>query len=1209
MVANSDIQIWQDAVKGINETGKADLNKEEWSALTVLNGCLSSGNFSSEESRSSYKTLKDSINQHVGNPALQKSLYDFISLCYKYATAQPVTEALNNPTAKEKLPIKQNQPTPNENKQSITLKNILFGSKGAFSKNLKFAAVCLLVAVALAGIIYALNAGTSMSGYVTALVIGTLASISLLRKNQNGKIREKLAFAGAAIAGIFMYSRYGQQISGSSAFVWTFLGVGLVLSFVGKNKPKWTVWFAEVIPATLCFLAFERLGGAISGFGAKDMVLGYLASVRYVEAFKIFLLFCLFQSFANNAVVTQYRERVCSKWKDILFYGVQTTIVLLLLCVSLNPFKLPIFDSVKSELIAFSQPVRVSAEVFDANGKTLGSAEKTPISSALLCEHIPGYLATAYDFHYDGSFDTARITFEYDAGLGKVSDRFQPRIYYFNEIDGTLEELPNQIVYADYNGGWSSVSAKTAHFSIYILLNSVEYNKVWTAEIRRPAETDLCSCGSSATVPTHLVNFDVVFVIDESGSMNQNDPNRLRVEAAKQFIDMLAEDSKNNRAAIYGFENWSRYILNLTALNDKEAVKASLNSIHSGGGTNIYSGLQAAVQEIEANNNSYTPVIILMTDGQDNSTLTNYTPLIDRANAKGITVFAIGLGKDVNSVLLRQICDNTGGGVYYYAESSDVLPSIFKSANAAIIDYEKDSNGDGISDYYAQLLSDGTLRLSNGSAQFKGIDWVNCPADLDGDGLKNGEELVITGKIVNGAMMVFVEMRSDPTDKNSIDNKTDNVPIVFVPGTMGCWETKEFDNIVNCIKENISSITDHIKDIESEIRGHKITDKILKAELEFGILNLNKLQDCFNENIVNKTKTKNYYNTQIKDKNCSLIGTYYIEPLMDSYVDFFEALEQNGYKQNRDYFIYGYDTFRDDIENVSGKKLAEYVEYVLKVTKAKKIKLIAHSQGNLVARTYIELLGGHEKVETFIMVAPPNRGVDVMDDLYYNGKDPLSKWNTGFSSWIRELMIKFFTWWSPKDNGGIEKSVPIYKFYKVTNKQMSTLLQTSGNAVKGMLTRDALLEKLNELPNAYKLTEIPNLVIIRAKNVADKKNTVIGHNGDYSVDNNGLVNIGKPDLGEGDGTVAFASNLIPGLIFKVKTFSSLEDIHQGLFKNNNKNGLSSMVKTSVIRNDLYGAHLKYEIKGLNCYTHILYELNIYGWKDANEKKELEKYDN
>ena len=89
MVANSDSQIWQDAVNGINDLGQTDLTPEEWSALATLNGCLNSGDFSSDESCFSYQVLNDSLNRHGNNPVLHMHLYNFVALCYKYATVQP----------------------------------------------------------------------------------------------------------------------------------------------------------------------------------------------------------------------------------------------------------------------------------------------------------------------------------------------------------------------------------------------------------------------------------------------------------------------------------------------------------------------------------------------------------------------------------------------------------------------------------------------------------------------------------------------------------------------------------------------------------------------------------------------------------------------------------------------------------------------------------------------------------------------------------------------------------------------------------------------------------------------------------------------------------------------------------------------------------------------------------------------------------------
>jgi len=84
MVSSQDLQIWQQAVNGINDSGKADLTQEEWSALSVLNNSLSNGNFRSEESRYSINAIKENLSIHRNNPILQTHLQIFIDLCVKY---------------------------------------------------------------------------------------------------------------------------------------------------------------------------------------------------------------------------------------------------------------------------------------------------------------------------------------------------------------------------------------------------------------------------------------------------------------------------------------------------------------------------------------------------------------------------------------------------------------------------------------------------------------------------------------------------------------------------------------------------------------------------------------------------------------------------------------------------------------------------------------------------------------------------------------------------------------------------------------------------------------------------------------------------------------------------------------------------------------------------------------------------------------------
>jgi len=117
MIANSDMQLWQDTVKGINETGKADLTRDEWSALTTLNSSLSSGNFQSDESRSSLSLLRNNLSRHENNPALQMHLQKFIDLCDKYFKAKV---APASPPVIQQVTVSNNTPKDSRKKSSLT---------------------------------------------------------------------------------------------------------------------------------------------------------------------------------------------------------------------------------------------------------------------------------------------------------------------------------------------------------------------------------------------------------------------------------------------------------------------------------------------------------------------------------------------------------------------------------------------------------------------------------------------------------------------------------------------------------------------------------------------------------------------------------------------------------------------------------------------------------------------------------------------------------------------------------------------------------------------------------------------------------------------------------------------------------------------------------------------------------------------------------
>ena len=210
---------------------------------------------------------------------------------------------------------------------------------------------------------------------------------------------------------------------------------------------------------------------------------------------------------------------------------------------------------------------------------TLKVARASRYDNILISPAIPGYLNAAYNLTVSGDFESASITFTLGKNAGTISDKFQPRIYYLDENTGLFEELPNQQITSD-----GKITASVTHFSIYVLLNKIDFDSVWSNDIRPVGRT---ASGDHASM-------DIVFVIDASGSMEWNDPNRMAIELSKNFVAKL---NNTDRAAVVEFTDYASVFQTLT--NDKNAINNALDRINYSGGTFILGGLRKAVSILE----------------------------------------------------------------------------------------------------------------------------------------------------------------------------------------------------------------------------------------------------------------------------------------------------------------------------------------------------------------------------------------------------------------------------------------------------------------------------------------------------------------------------------------------------------------------------------------------------------------------------------
>ena len=394
---------------------------------------------------------------------------------------------------------------------------------------------------------------------------------------------------------------------------------------------------------------------------------------------------------------------------------------------------------------------KVTASVsLNGNGKqtdTLIVKEITKNDNALVSDKTAGFLGNAYDFSIDGSFESATLTFNYDKSLGTIGNSFQPRIYYLNENNGLLEELPNQTV---KNG---TVSATTTHFSTYILLNKVDFDKIWNEDIRIPEDWNV-----------NDTSLDIVFVIDYSASMDWNDPQKIHRSLSKAFIEKF----RNNldRGAVVKFIRSATLVQSLTS--NKMVLNNALDSIvYDDGygtlsGTDGSTGIKLALDQLNNSNAAYK-YIVFLTDGEDNGYTYSYSDLINRANQNSVTIYSIGLG-DASTTILERLSSETAGKFYMATSGSDplTLDEIYKEIENETIDYSIDSNNDGINDYYTQLIKEGKLLPGNGSHELVGID-LNSSADYDEDGLLNGEEVKVVEK--NGK--IYLYYYSSPIEKDT----------------------------------------------------------------------------------------------------------------------------------------------------------------------------------------------------------------------------------------------------------------------------------------------------------------------------------------------------------------------------------------------------------------------------------------------------------
>ena len=190
---------------------------------------------------------------------------------------------------------------------------------------------------------------------------------------------------------------------------------------------------------------------------------------------------------------------------------------------------------------------------------------------------------------------------------------------------------------------------------------------------------------------------DIVISVDISGSMLAEDFQPNRMEAAKntalEFVDMRPGD----RMGVTVFSGESFTLVPLTT--DHGLLKDLLRTTHTGmveDGTAIGDGLATAVNRLRESD-AISKVIVLLTDGINNTGVIDPLTAAEIARLHNIRVYTVGVGSDgpvpypfegpfgiqyrdveipVDEELLQEIAQMTGGR-YFWADNKMALEEVY----------------------------------------------------------------------------------------------------------------------------------------------------------------------------------------------------------------------------------------------------------------------------------------------------------------------------------------------------------------------------------------------------------------------------------------------------------------------------------------------------------------------------------------------------
>jgi Ca-activated chloride channel family protein len=162
---------------------------------------------------------------------------------------------------------------------------------------------------------------------------------------------------------------------------------------------------------------------------------------------------------------------------------------------------------------------------------------------------------------------------------------------------------------------------------------------------------------ASDQIETRRLPLNLCLVLDRSTSMKGGRLQQVK-EAARYIVDQMEE---NDVLSLVVFSDRAHLVLPGQRGIDKTAARRAINSIQSGGGTEIFQGLDVGMEQVQQwQVDGSVSHLILLTDGQTYGDEDECLKVAKLASDKQISLTLMGVGADWNDSLLDEMAKLSG---------------------------------------------------------------------------------------------------------------------------------------------------------------------------------------------------------------------------------------------------------------------------------------------------------------------------------------------------------------------------------------------------------------------------------------------------------------------------------------------------------------------------------------------------------------------